>query len=433
MRAKLSSTPDAEYGGFTIPAPIASGNVSHNPGADAQSQPAPSPVSVHRPAQPLSRRPEQPYQRSARPAHPLPSNLRGEGLLHDARNLISAIGLYCDLLSMPGVLKPEHRQYPEELRLLGTRSRVLIEHLMRSLISQNLPDQDLSNQDPDQDFIVAECTDHEVEGPDGRSFPDAQPYSRAPEHGTRVRPVSLRGTVERCLGLLRGVANGRPINVIYGPTADVPVWISEEAIERILVNLVRNASQALDRGARTALADSDRADRPAQAGLHTPDLTHRRHRSPGSSSLTGSRTAIRISVGPLLDRIGEPRSWPFQHVRLVVEDSGCGMEPAQLYSLLFGQTTSSRGTHGIGFRVVRELVTASNGDLRAVSTPGIGTQVQIEWPVAAASTAENDGAFMQRKHDLGSTLNSPAMERKLRSIPAASHDAAIAEAWPGVN
>ena len=53
-----------------------------------------------------------------------------EGLLHDARNLMGAIGLYCDLLSMPGVLQPEHHGYAEELRLLGTRSGALIQHLM---------------------------------------------------------------------------------------------------------------------------------------------------------------------------------------------------------------------------------------------------------------------------------------------------------------
>ena len=53
-----------------------------------------------------------------------------EGLLHDARNLMGTIGLYCDLLSMPDVLKPEHRHYAEELRMLGTRSGALIQRLL---------------------------------------------------------------------------------------------------------------------------------------------------------------------------------------------------------------------------------------------------------------------------------------------------------------
>ena len=57
----------------------------------------------------------------------------GEDLLHDARNLMSVLGLYCDLLAMPGVLQPRHRKYAEDLRLVGTRSEALIGRLMEQL------------------------------------------------------------------------------------------------------------------------------------------------------------------------------------------------------------------------------------------------------------------------------------------------------------
>jgi hypothetical protein len=46
---------------------------------------------------------------------------------------MGAIRLNCDLLSMPGVLKPEHHYYAEELSLLSTRSETLIEHLIQLL------------------------------------------------------------------------------------------------------------------------------------------------------------------------------------------------------------------------------------------------------------------------------------------------------------
>jgi hypothetical protein len=52
---------------------------------------------------------------------------------------MGAIRLNCDLLSMPGVLKPEHHHYAEELRLLETRSGALIEHLIQ-LLSQGEAD-----------------------------------------------------------------------------------------------------------------------------------------------------------------------------------------------------------------------------------------------------------------------------------------------------
>ena len=49
---------------------------------------------------------------------------RGESLgelAHDARNMVTALGLYCDLLEEPGVLATPHRHYAGELRLLADR------------------------------------------------------------------------------------------------------------------------------------------------------------------------------------------------------------------------------------------------------------------------------------------------------------------------
>lgn len=60
------------------------------------------------------------------------------------------------------------------------------------------------------------------------------------------------------------------------------------------------------------------------------------------------------------------------------------MTAEQLERLLLGGRAPSRDNHGIGFRVVRELAAASGGDLRVMSAPGVGTRVQIEWPMAAA-------------------------------------------------
>ena len=50
-------------------------------------------------------------------------------LLHEARNLIAMVGLYCDLLGAPGVLQLAHRKYAEDLRLVGARSEALLERL----------------------------------------------------------------------------------------------------------------------------------------------------------------------------------------------------------------------------------------------------------------------------------------------------------------
>jgi signal transduction histidine kinase len=264
----------------------------------------------------------------------------GDGLLHDARNLISAIGLYCDLLSMPGVLKQEHRKYPEELRHLGMRSQEMIEHLMHSLAAQRNAAAREGHLLPSRTAQTGSDADRTAER--RSSFPA----------NMSAHPISLRSIVERCSGLLSRVANGRAIEVSYGPAADVPIRIAEESMERILVNLVRN----------------------------------------GSAALGEEFAALRRAVGPLGEVVGGAQAWPFQRVRLVVEDSGCGMDSRQLETLLSGGGPVPRGNHGIGFRVVRELVAASNGELRVASARGIGTRIQIEWPMAEMSASGRSDA-----------------------------------------
>ena len=49
---------------------------------------------------------------------------------HDARNMVTALDLYCELLGEPGVLTPESEHYAGELRLVASASRRLIEKLM---------------------------------------------------------------------------------------------------------------------------------------------------------------------------------------------------------------------------------------------------------------------------------------------------------------
>ncbi len=49
---------------------------------------------------------------------------------HDARNMVTALGLYCDLLEEPGVLAAPFVHYGRELRLLAAASRRLVEKLV---------------------------------------------------------------------------------------------------------------------------------------------------------------------------------------------------------------------------------------------------------------------------------------------------------------
>jgi len=311
-------------------------------------------------------------------ALPAPVIADGEGLLHDARNLMGALGLYCDLLSLPGVLKPEHRHYAEEVRLLGERSAAMIQQLMEHTLQRQ--------HEPAGSWLNGPASPGSLATSQWTATKpaDCEPRGRA---GITVGSLSLRSVVEHCSGLLGRVAGGWAIEIAYGPAAAVPVRAEEETVERILVNLVRNSAAALRSSAPASrLPEARCASNPTS--LNTGTIAAAGSRAGERQTLcdlTSDRpiNPIRIEVGLLVNRVGDPKPWPFRRVRLTVEDSGCGMSPEQLERLLADRRAPSRGSHGIGFRVVRELVAATDGDLRVMSSPGAGTRVQIEWPMAA--------------------------------------------------
>ena len=212
----------------------------------------------------------------------------GAGLAHDAGNLLGALNLYSELLAMPGVLHDEHREYASELRLLSERSWAMIDRLVNH--AQNVP----------------------KDGP-----------------GATV----LLEIVERCSGLLGKIA-GRRVEIAWDAGGFQPVKISAEAVERIVTNLVKNASEAMPEDG-----------------------------------------TILVSVkGVVADGV--------RRVVMTVSDAGCGMSAETLKALRVGGI-SRAGGRGIGFGVVRELVSTSGGSLAIASEPGVGTSVSVEWTALA--------------------------------------------------
>ena len=213
------------------------------------------------------------------------------GLAHDAGNLLSALSLYSDLLALPGVLSEEYRDYAAEIRILSDRSYSLIDRLVNHA--------------------------H---------------YDYSAKQG-----VVLPEVVDRCVGLL-GKMVGRKIQTHYGTRGFHPVCVPEEAIERILVNLVKNAAEATSKDGLLSIRIDGRAN------------------------------------GQTCRREGkQPR------VVMTVSDNGCGMNRATLLKLQQSRFRASNGRRGVGVHVVRELVAMSGGMFSIVSRPGVGTDVSIEW------------------------------------------------------
>lgn len=66
---------------------------------------------------------------------PLDFGNRGEKfaeVAHDARNMVSALACFCDLLEAPGVLTEPYQHYGNELKLVASASRRCLETSTRT-------------------------------------------------------------------------------------------------------------------------------------------------------------------------------------------------------------------------------------------------------------------------------------------------------------
>jgi signal transduction histidine kinase len=268
-----------------------------------------------------------------RPSLPDTPIAESAGLAHDAGNLLGALHLYCDLLSAPGVLAPEHRHYAADLHLIASRSSALIRRL---LVETPAP---------------ATQPHHHAAQP-GATQPE--PSAASSDPATTLR--ELAPVLERiAAGVARVSVTAPSAPPSSGLTSELP---SPEVLERITVNLVRNAAEAIR---------SSRDNRP-------------------SSTLPGHiRVALEAASGQL---------------RLTVEDDGPGMPPAIAAAFLRPDPLPAGATRGLGHRIVHELATATGALLSIRVRPGRGTTFCLRWPLAA----QPDDTHSHPAHPAGSTL-----------------------------
>jgi nitrogen-specific signal transduction histidine kinase len=249
----------------------------------------------------------------------------GPGLAHDAGNLLQALTLYCDLLGLPGVLRPEHLHYARELSLLSQRSGLLIHRLL------------LGEEDT---LAPTAC---------------------------RSPPLQSAAAVVRAFGPLLRIlaAPDATVSLIVAPNLP-PLPFASEVLERLLVNLTRNAAVALR--------------------FHT------------STDASGTPCAGRIRISVSGDET---------RLRLTVADNGPGMAPKIAASFLKPTPLPSGAVNGLGHRVIADLLQSTGGKLSIKVQPGRGTSLQIEWPIAPVTAVSftSIGPSTRRTHRAGSTLS----------------------------
>ena len=252
-------------------------------------------------------------------------------IAHDTRNVVAALRLYCDLLAEPGVLSEGHQHYAAELQAIAAASSGLVEQLA----ALGLPSQS------------------------GVSPASATPPVKMSGASAYIDDLTL--AVRRLEGPLATMA-GEKID-LHVETLPCPgrVRLSQESLTRILINLTRNAAEAMQQGGciRITLQQGD-----------------------GGNFLDHRKVLAQT-----------PRT-----VLLCVQDSGPGVPERQMPHLFdAGFTTkgSDDAAHpasahrGLGLSIVRHLAESAGGCVRAISVAGRGARFEVELPLIFRTRSNN--------------------------------------------
>ncbi|HEX5233852.1 MAG TPA: ATP-binding protein [Silvibacterium sp.] len=276
-----------------------------------------------------------------------PESLAGreeiDRLAHDARNILSGLMLYCELLGGPGVLTAQNGHYAGELAAIVQSTAQIVE---RMAAAQSAPAAMLKQTRS----LLPGKNQHAVPVTDAaRNLRDLQPL----------------------LGAIAGPAI--PVSVAIMPCAG-RIALASEDLTRILVNLVRNAADAMPSG--------------------------------GHIRITAQYAEGFSFLAAISDLPAPASSQPYS-ILLTVTDDGPGIPEslrAQVFEPGFTTRTGHEHTHskaahwpvpsrrGLGLSIVRNLVETAGGAVRATSAPGRGARFEITLPLIESITSDTCAA-----------------------------------------
>ena len=158
---------------------------------------------------------------------------RFDPLAHDARNVLSALRLYCDLLAEPGVLDSDYEHYAQELQAVTETASRLVERLAAPWRAGSRRSAPMRHRNLSPDASAGLSKQELVEP---ISLAEPWPGDTADDVGAELRAMQP---------LLAAIA---------GPSIDLEIetlpcggrtWLSKEDLTRVMLNLVRNASESM--------------------------------------------------------------------------------------------------------------------------------------------------------------------------------------------
>ena len=200
-------------------------------------------------------------------------------------------------------------------------------------------------------------------------------FARESDKGTGL--ADLNEVVQKTVRLVQHDLDTRGITV-HSELGEIPdVALSSNALKQILINLITNASQAMNRGGTLTLR-TGRIEGPVPPDVESAvDIDDEPTvRDPESAVYRPPRKPRRRGA-----TTGDPQ----EHVILEVSDTGEGIPPellANIFNPFFTTKDPGAGT-GLGLSVVHSLIRDTGGAIRVESTPGVGTTFILELPAYA--------------------------------------------------
>jgi signal transduction histidine kinase len=253
---------------------------------------------------------------------------------HDARNMVTALGLYCDLLEEPGVLAAAYAHYGSELRLVAAASRRLVEKLLA-----------LDGRRNPATPALTGGIDTLAKPPVSVGADDRPRASRRWDLMPAMPIDSLAGELLANRNLLAALAGPTVALTVDSEGAALPVRLTGEDLTRVLVNLVKNAAEAMPAGG-----------------------------------------AIQLTLRQQPSQPGSPET-----LLLFVDDSGPGVPHQTLEEIFIAGYTTQRNSlsstgwpsahRGLGLSITRSIIEAAGGQIAAENRIPSGARFRIELPV----------------------------------------------------
>ncbi|MGP8251210.1 MAG: sensor histidine kinase [Terracidiphilus sp.] len=272
-------------------------------------------------------------------------------LAHDARNLITALGLYCDLLDEPGVLAPPFIHYRNELRLVAAAGRRLVSKLVAQSEREPAASAAAFPAAPFAPWPVA--APGEAYGPvppaTARLIRQRASCARIDDEFAATPITNLVAELLATRNLLAALAGPGIAVTVDAEGGARGIQLTAEDLTRILVNLVRNAAEAMPSGGRIhiSLTEVSPAGRPSPAGAPTRLLLTFEDNGPGIPSQI---------IGKVFDR-GFTTQAPTR--------------PGENWSTFH---------RGLGLAITRSIIESACGRIEVSNRPGGGARFVIELP-----------------------------------------------------